>query len=106
VNARDYFIMACEIIFVLFIIYYIVEEAFEMRAMKMAYIKSLWNILDLIVISVGLSLIKESLSDKLLQVSLVCIGFGIYTHFVVQEKLKDLLKDPDQYADFGSLGYL
>jgi hypothetical protein len=31
VNALDYFIMACECIFALFILYYIVEEAIEVR---------------------------------------------------------------------------
>ena len=29
VSASDYFVMACECIFVLFVIYYIVEEALE-----------------------------------------------------------------------------
>lgn len=31
VNSMDYFVMACECIFALFILYYIVEEALEVK---------------------------------------------------------------------------
>jgi len=31
VTSLDYFIMACEIIFIIFILYYVVEEAIEVR---------------------------------------------------------------------------
>ena len=34
----------------------------------------------------------------------MCIFLNLYTHFTVDSKLKTLLGDPDQYADFTSLG--
>ena len=68
--------MSCEIVFVIFILYYIVEEAewpdfwitnfskydlinlvtlqaLEIKRMKWSYLQSLWNILDLVVIGVS-----------------------------------------------------
>ena len=55
VTAWDYFILACEIIFVGFIFYYIVEEALEMKKHKYNYFKSVWNLLDLTVICVRMN---------------------------------------------------
>ena len=52
VTPWDYFILACELIFVAFIIYYIVEEILEIRVSKLKYFKSIWNILDMTVITV------------------------------------------------------
>ena len=55
VNALDYFIMACEFIFIFFIVYYIVEEVLEIKVLKWAYFSSISNILDLAVIIVSTS---------------------------------------------------
>eukprot|EP00094_Tigriopus_californicus_P009732 TCALIF_09381-PA protein Name:"Similar to PKD2 Polycystin-2 (Bos taurus)" AED:0.09 eAED:0.09 QI:23/1/1/1/0.9/0.90/11/108/699 len=88
VTAWDYFILACELIFCGFIFYYVVEEALEIRKHKYSYFKSVWNMLDLTVIII----------------SIVCIFLNLYTHVVVESKLQDLLAQPDQYADFTSLG--
>lgn len=81
--------MACECIFCLFILYYIVEEALEIKKHKLAYFKSFWNLLDILVILI----------------SLVCIAFSIYRTIEVREKLDDLLKYPDKFADFEFLSY-
>lgn len=48
----DYFILGCEMVFCLFILYYVVEEILELRIHKFAYFKSIWNILDIVVIMV------------------------------------------------------
>lgn len=87
VSATDYFIMACEFIFVAFLFYYYVEEALEIRKHKLAYFFSVWNNLDVIV----------------LLVATVCIAFGYYSNTVVTNTLQDLLDQPDQFADFTGL---
>lgn len=89
VSASDYFVMACECIFALFIIYYMIEEFLEIKKHRMAYFKSFWNILDIIVILLAIC----------------CIVFNIYRSFAVINKLEDLLSRPEQYPDFEFLSY-
>jgi len=89
VTVTDYFIMACEFIFCLFIIYYMIEEGIEIKKHKFSYFKSFWNILDILVISIAI----------------VCVAFNIYRTLKVDELLTDLLDKPDQYADFEFLSY-
>lgn len=55
VTPMDFFVMACEFIFAFFIIYYIIEESLEIKTLKCAYFKSIWNILDLLVIGASVS---------------------------------------------------
>lgn len=52
VSAWDFFIVACEIVFCVFIFYYVVEEILELRIHKLQYFTSIWNILDVVVILV------------------------------------------------------
>lgn len=52
ISTWDYFILGCEMVFCLFILYYVVEEILELRIHKFSYFKSIWNILDIIVIMV------------------------------------------------------
>ncbi len=54
VSAFDYFVMACEVIFVGFIFYYYVEEFLEIKKQKMSYFFSVWNNLDIIVLIVSI----------------------------------------------------
>ncbi|XP_071829952.1 polycystin-2-like protein 1 isoform X3 [Apostichopus japonicus] len=88
VTAMDYFIMACEGIFVLFILYYSVEEFLEIKRHKFSYFKSTWNCLDVIIIAV----------------SVVCMFFHVYRTFTVDKMIERLLSEPDMYADFEYLG--
>ncbi|XP_045137075.1 polycystin-2-like isoform X3 [Portunus trituberculatus] len=89
VTPNDFFVLACECIFVFFILYYIIEEAIEIKALKWSYFKSTWNILDLLVIGI----------------SLLCIGFNVFCFFTISSKLQELLEDPNIFADFEFLGY-
>jgi len=89
VTVGDYFIMACEAIFVLFILYYMVEEAIEIKKHKLSYFKSFWNILDILVILI----------------SIVCVAFNVYRTIEVGDKLDALVKQKDVYADFERLSY-
>ncbi|XP_022247733.1 polycystin-2-like, partial [Limulus polyphemus] len=85
----DYFIMGCEIMYFFFIVYYIIEEAIEINKNKWKYFKSIWNVLDIIVIVV----------------SLVCIAFSVYRTLTVDTVLESLLSKPDDFADFEFLGF-
>ncbi|CAN7994310.1 unnamed protein product [Ixodes hexagonus] len=89
VSTGDYFVLACEVVFTIFILYYIVEEALEIKSNKCAYFKSVWNILDILVILI----------------STVCIAFSIYRTVMVNQLLSGLLDKPDVFADFGKLGF-
>ncbi|XP_041374515.1 polycystic kidney disease 2-like 1 protein [Gigantopelta aegis] len=89
VTKGDYFVLACEGIFCVFIFYYVIEEILEIKRHRMAYLHSFWNILDIIIILI----------------SLVCIGFNIFRSLVVKKMMLTLLEKPDIYADFERLGY-
>lgn len=52
VSNWDFFIIVCEIIFCIFIFYYVVEEILELHIHQFRYLRSIWNILDLVVILV------------------------------------------------------
>ncbi|XP_067858771.1 polycystin-2-like protein 1 [Heptranchias perlo] len=89
VNSWDYFIIGCEIIFCVFILYYIVEEILELRIHKLQYIKCIWNCLDLVVILL----------------SLLSIGFHVFRTIKVNRLMGALLTDPEAYADFEFLAF-
>ena len=59
---QDYLLMATEFIFILYILYYIVEESLEIKIHGFKYFSNLWNLLDLVVIAVR-STINQGLSE-------------------------------------------
>ncbi|XP_053188741.1 polycystic kidney disease 2-like 1 protein [Scomber japonicus] len=85
----DYFILGCEMVFCLFILYYVVEEILELRIHKFAYFKSIWNILDIVVI----------------MLAIVAIIFNIFRTVKVDNLLGKLLQKPGIYADFEFLAF-
>ncbi|XP_074532307.1 polycystin-2-like protein 1 [Halichoeres trimaculatus] len=89
VTAWDYFVLGCEILFCLFITYYAVEEILELEIHKCVYFKSIWNILDIIVILLAV----------------VAIAFNIFRTIKVDTLLGKLLEQPDIYADFEFLAF-
>ncbi|KAM9379950.1 polycystin-2-like protein 1 [Phaethornis superciliosus] len=89
VSAWDFFIAACEIVFCVFIFYYVVEEILELCIHKFQYFRSIWNILDLVIILL----------------SIIAIGFHIFRTTEVNRLLGELLKHPDTYADFEFLAF-
>lgn len=89
VTTMDFFVMACEGIFVLFLLYYSIEEIIEIHKHKLEYFKDFWNIFDIIVILMGI----------------ICIVFNVYRTMEVDKLLKGLLSNDDQYANFDVLGY-
>jgi polycystin 2 len=89
VTTMDYFIMGCEGLFVLFLMYYTIEEIIEIKKHKTSYFKDFWNIMDLVVVLMGY----------------VCVLFSVYRTMEVGKLLSGLLKDKEQYANFEVLGY-
>ncbi|XP_031434609.1 polycystic kidney disease 2-like 1 protein isoform X2 [Clupea harengus] len=89
INTWDYFVIGCEMVFCLFILYYIVEETLELRIHKFSYFSSIWNILDVVVILLAL----------------VAIVFNVFRTIKVDNLLGKLLEQPDIYADFEFLAF-
>ncbi|XP_043407852.1 polycystic kidney disease 2-like 1 protein isoform X2 [Chelonia mydas] len=89
VSTWDFFIVACEIIFCVFIFYYVVEEILELRIHRLQYFTSVWNILDVVVILL----------------SIVAIVFHIFRTIEVNRLMGELLRHPDIYADFEFLAF-
>lgn len=81
--------MACEGLFILFLLYYSIEEIIEIKKHKIEYFKDFWNIFDIIVILMGI----------------ICIVFNLYRTLEVDNLLKGLLSNDNQYANFEVLGY-
>uniref|UniRef100_A0A3Q1IC67 EF-hand domain-containing protein n=1 Tax=Anabas testudineus TaxID=64144 RepID=A0A3Q1IC67_ANATE len=89
VTRWDFFVLGCEMFFCLFILYYIVEEILELRIHKFTYFKSIWNILDIVII----------------MLAIVAIIFNIFRTVKVDNLLGNLLHDPGIYADFEFLAF-
>lgn len=53
VTPSDFFVLACEVIFCAFIVYYVVEELIEIRTIGIKYFANIWNLLDVVVIAVS-----------------------------------------------------
>ncbi|KAF5911302.1 hypothetical protein HPG69_019670 [Diceros bicornis minor] len=89
VSNWDFFIIGCEIIFCIFIFYYVVEEILELYIHRLHYLSGIWNILDLVVILL----------------SIVAVGFHIFRTLEVNRLMGKLLQQPDIYADFEFLAF-
>ncbi|KAM9618017.1 polycystin-2-like protein 1 [Trichechus inunguis] len=89
VSNWDFFIIGCEIIFCVFIFYYVVEEILELHIHHLRYLSSIWNILDLVVILL----------------SIVAVGFHIFRTLEVNRLMGKLLQQPNTYADFEFLAF-
>lgn len=89
VTTSDYFIFICEILFTVFVIYYLIEEVLEIKRNKCKYFKDFFNIQDILV----------------LLVSFLCIGFSVYRNMVLDGLLEELLSEPELYPNFEFIGY-
>ncbi|KFV44048.1 Polycystic kidney disease 2-like 2 protein, partial [Gavia stellata] len=89
VTYYDYFLASCEIIFCLFIITFIIQEAIKIVKLKKEYFRSAWNWLDLL----------------LLVVSILAIAFNIYRTVEVSLLMEELLSDAHVYPDFYFLAF-
>uniref|UniRef100_A0AAX7TS99 EF-hand domain-containing protein n=1 Tax=Astatotilapia calliptera TaxID=8154 RepID=A0AAX7TS99_ASTCA len=89
ITTWDYFILGCELLFCVFILYYIVEEILELKIHKFSYFNSIWNILDIVVILLAI----------------VAIIFNVFRTIKVDSLLGNLLKNPNIYSDFEFLAF-
>ncbi|XP_060542950.1 polycystin-2 isoform X2 [Pantherophis guttatus] len=89
ISTFDFFLAACEIVFCLFVIYYVVEEILEIHIHRLFYFRSLWNCLDVLIITL----------------SLAAIGLNIYQISTVDKLLKKLLEDQNSFPNFEPLAY-
>lgn len=116
ISVWDYFILGCETVFCLFILYYVVEEILELRIHKFSYFKSIWNILDIVVILVRkqcsshtslpvVSVVFYTYNNLFLQLAIVAIIFNIFRTIKVDNLLGKLLEQPEIYADFEFLAF-
>ena len=44
----------CELVFAVFVMYYLIEEALEIKSMGLEYFRSFWNCMDICVIGVSI----------------------------------------------------
>ncbi|KAJ0004973.1 hypothetical protein NQD34_011187, partial [Periophthalmus magnuspinnatus] len=111
ITTWDFFILGCEMVFCLFILYYMVEEILELRIHKFSYFGSIWNILDIVVILVNMLkiycilLVIQKLTPFISQLAVVAIVFNIFRTVKVDKLLGHLLENPDIYADFEFLAF-
>ena len=109
-SPEDYVLMAAEFIFIIYILYYIIEETIEIKMHGFKYFTNIWNILDICVIFVSTVLRIKSLNnittfnyDIFLQISLAQIGLNLYNILKISGLLQALLQKPFLHADFSPL---
>ncbi|OXB76222.1 UNVERIFIED_CONTAM: hypothetical protein H355_016800 [Colinus virginianus] len=89
ISYYDYFLASCEVAFCLFIFTFIIQEAVEIKRLKMEYFRSAWNWLDMLLILV----------------SILAIGFNIYRTMEVSLLMEELLSNAYVYPDFYFLAF-
>lgn len=90
VSLTDYLILACEVVFTLFLFYYAVEEVLEIRKHGKEYFKmGIWSFVDVLLIFLGI----------------MCLVFNLFRQVKVDEILESLLENDSQFFDFDFLCY-
>ncbi|CAF0799781.1 unnamed protein product [Brachionus calyciflorus] len=89
VSTFDYVVAACEGLFVLFIIYYTIEELMDLRLNKLKYFKDVYNVMDLFILGL----------------SYTTIGFSIYRTIQVNNLLDELLTKKSEFQNFDTLTF-
>ncbi|XP_061626834.1 polycystin-2 [Phyllopteryx taeniolatus] len=90
VSSWDYFVGLCEVMFCLFILYYVVEEVLEIRIHRLHYFRNLWNCLDVLIVTL----------------SVVAIVMNITRTAMVSHLLKTLLENYTTHPTFEPLANL
>ncbi|XP_067258926.1 polycystin-2 isoform X2 [Chanodichthys erythropterus] len=89
-SSWDYFVGMCEVAFCLFVLYYLVEEVLEIRLHRLRYFKSLWNCLDVLIVTL----------------SVPAIIMNICRTSAVSHRLHFLLENHSTYPNFEPLARL
>ncbi|TRY56170.1 hypothetical protein DNTS_002527 [Danionella cerebrum] len=90
VSSWDYFVGMCEVVFCLFVLYYLVEEYLEIRLHRLRYFKSLWNCLDVLIVAL----------------SVPAIIMNICRTSAVSHRLRFLLENHSTFPNFEPLARL
>lgn len=86
----DYFVMGCEGVFLLFLLYYTIEEYIEIRLHGLKYFRQgVWNIVDVIVLILGYG----------------CLALNMYRTLEVSKVLKSILQNRDYFSNFSLIGF-
>jgi Ca2+-binding EF-hand superfamily protein len=89
VDAFDFIVLACECIFVLYLLYYYVEEMIEIYQHRLKYFANFWNIMDIVVIALAT----------------MTIAFNIMRHREVNRLFDIFMRDQTQFPNFETLSY-
>ncbi|XP_061888926.1 polycystin-2 [Entelurus aequoreus] len=90
VSSWDYFVALCEVMFCLFILYYVVEEALEIRIHRLHYFRSLWNCLDVAMVTLSVVAIIMNITRTAMVGHLLKSLLENYTTHPAFEPLADL----------------
>ncbi|XP_069486643.1 polycystin-2 [Ambystoma mexicanum] len=89
ISPFDIVMAICEVVFCLFVVYYIVEEILEIHIHQLHYFRGLWNCLDVVIVVL----------------SVAAIAINIYRVSTVDGLLKDLLEEQSTFPNFEPLAY-
>jgi polycystin 2 len=90
VSRSDYIVMGLQIIYIIFTIYFLIQEIVEISHLGCkAYFSSAWNWIDVIVVL--LSIINQL--------------YNIYNIMTIKSTLEDVLAQPESFADFQALAF-
>ncbi|KAK1161107.1 polycystin-2-like [Acipenser oxyrinchus oxyrinchus] len=85
----DYFLASCEVLFILFIFAFFIQECIDIYKTKWNYFKNGWNCVDVLLVVL----------------SLMAIFFNVYRTMNVESLLYRLLKNPHKYHNFHFLAF-
>ncbi|XP_030068239.1 polycystin-2-like protein 2 [Microcaecilia unicolor] len=89
VTFYDYFLGSCEVIFCLFTFAFVIQEVMKLKKQKWDYFRSVWNMLDVLLVLI----------------SFLSIVFNLYRTSKVSLLIEKLLNTPNQYPNFQFLAY-
>jgi polycystin 2 len=89
VTTFDYFILACEFLFVCFIIKFTIDEVLEIRTLGWSYLTRPWDLLDMLI----------------LLISYTAFIFNVIRYFFIKDKLQATIDEPNTYANFDEFAY-
>ncbi|VDP37063.1 unnamed protein product [Schistosoma curassoni] len=88
-TVTDYFVLVCEIVYLVFLAYYIIEEILEFSVKRWRYFINIWNLMDITMIVA----------------SIICAAFLIYSTIIVSNNMSSLISDVSSYPNFDYLAY-
>ncbi|KAG4067829.1 hypothetical protein HA402_010515 [Bradysia odoriphaga] len=89
VNSENYFLMICEIIFLIMVCWYTMVEILELYNESWSYFKSVWNIVDMLIILISYG----------------SFTFSVYRLKYIGNKFDEYMKFPDKYISLDVLAF-